>query len=99
MMGPTTATAAGSSRHDVLSMPNTTSAAPRPPPCVAAALAARRRLASSAAGGEPHAAPYMPAPAPAAAPTVHRTLKGTGRRAIRANRPTAPRTRAAATGA
>eukprot|EP00974_Lingulodinium_polyedra_P127419 11202105-Lingulodinium_polyedra.AAC.1 len=30
---------------------------------------------------------------------VHRTPKGAGNRAMRANRPTAPRTRAAATGA
>eukprot|EP00974_Lingulodinium_polyedra_P033996 3267854-Lingulodinium_polyedra.AAC.1 len=62
------ATAAGSSRHAGLSNPNTTSDAPRPAPCMAVALAARRRLATSATGGAPQAAPYTPAPVPAAAP-------------------------------
>eukprot|EP00974_Lingulodinium_polyedra_P119716 11172228-Lingulodinium_polyedra.AAC.1 len=99
MIGPRVATAAGSRRQTGLSSPNTTSAAKRPVPCMAADLAARRRPSSSAAGGAPHAAPYIPAPVPAAAPMVHRARKGTGRRARRPNRPIAPRMRSAATGA
>eukprot|EP00974_Lingulodinium_polyedra_P115106 11146963-Lingulodinium_polyedra.AAC.1 len=66
---------------------------------MAAALAALRSPASSATGGAPHDAPYMPAPVPAAAPMVQRTLNGTGRRARREKRPMAPRTRSAAIGA
>eukprot|EP00974_Lingulodinium_polyedra_P015666 1518628-Lingulodinium_polyedra.AAC.1 len=76
-----------------------TSDAPRPAPCMAAVLAARRRPLTSATGGAPHAAPYMPAPVPAAAPIWHRTRKVTGSCAIRAKRPTAPRMRSVATGA
>eukprot|EP00974_Lingulodinium_polyedra_P040174 3856282-Lingulodinium_polyedra.AAC.1 len=68
MIGPSAATAAGSRRHAGLSKPNTTSAAKRPVPCIAADLAARRKPRSSAAGGAPQAAPYIPAPVPAAAP-------------------------------
>eukprot|EP00974_Lingulodinium_polyedra_P064461 6227159-Lingulodinium_polyedra.AAC.1 len=66
---------------------------------MAAVLAARRRLLTSATGGAPQAAPYIPAPVPAAAPIWHRTRNVTGSCAIRANRPTAPRIRSAATGA
>eukprot|EP00974_Lingulodinium_polyedra_P087789 8512985-Lingulodinium_polyedra.AAC.1 len=54
---------------------------------------------SSRAGGGPHAAPYMPAAVPAAAPMWQRTSNGRGMAASRPILPTASVALAALTGA